>query len=79
MTIETNREDLIRARAYLLWEEGGRRHGDHEQHWHQAAREFIGEALATQRVASRKAATAKAPVKNAAPAKKPAPAKKAAA
>nr|WP_244497704.1 DUF2934 domain-containing protein [Mesorhizobium sp. Root695] len=26
-----------------MWEREGRRHGSHEQHWHQAAREIDGE------------------------------------
>ncbi|WP_413813931.1 DUF2934 domain-containing protein [Mesorhizobium sp. Root695] len=33
----------MRTRAYEIWEREGRRHGSHEQHWHQAAREIDGE------------------------------------
>lgn len=29
-------EDHIRRRAYEIWERGGRRDGEHEEHWRQA-------------------------------------------
>ena len=29
-------DEAVRARAYQLWEEGGRAHGQHEAHWRQA-------------------------------------------
>lgn len=32
-------EDRIRALAHRLWEEEGRPHGRHEDHWHRACRE----------------------------------------
>ena len=38
MAAET--EDRIRTRAYQLWEEAGRPHGAHDQHWSQAEREI---------------------------------------
>jgi hypothetical protein len=34
-----DREQLIAARAYQLWEEEGRPHGAHARHWEQARRE----------------------------------------
>lgn len=34
-----DREDRIRRRAYDLWEREGRPEGEHERHWHQAARD----------------------------------------
>jgi hypothetical protein len=44
-----NREQLIQARAYALWEAEGCPHGREEQHWRQAAIEVdeaVTEALA---------------------------------
>ena len=38
------REKAIRERAYLLWERSGSRHGQHGEHWDQAAREIDAEA-----------------------------------
>jgi hypothetical protein len=35
-----DREQLIAARAYQLWEEEGRPNGAHERHWEQASREI---------------------------------------
>lgn len=38
-------EERIRQRAYALWEQAGRPHGQDEAHWHQARRELdAGEA-----------------------------------
>lgn len=34
------REDLIRLRAYLIWEAAGRPAGRHEEHWQQASAEI---------------------------------------
>ncbi|PLU57684.1 hypothetical protein BMJ22_33635 [Sinorhizobium medicae] len=31
------REELIRRRAYVIWEQEGRPDGQHERHWEQAA------------------------------------------
>jgi hypothetical protein len=39
-----DREDRIRERAYKIWEEQGRPHGRHEDHWRQASQE-TGEDL----------------------------------
>ncbi len=33
-------DDRIQARAYALWEQDGRPHGRHEQHWRQARAEL---------------------------------------
>ena len=34
-----HREHRIRERAYRIWEEQGRPHGRHEDHWRQASQE----------------------------------------
>jgi hypothetical protein len=39
-TVEKDREQRIRERAYRSWEEEGRPKGKHEEHWERAAREF---------------------------------------
>lgn len=39
----SGKEDRIRARAYELWERNGRAHGNHEQHWQEAARQIEAE------------------------------------
>lgn len=38
--MQQDREATTSARAYELWVESGRAHGQHEQHWHQAEREM---------------------------------------
>ena len=38
----TNREKLIKARAYALWEAEGCPHGREEQHWRQATLDVDG-------------------------------------
>ena len=30
----------IELRAYLLWERDGKKHGQHDSHWHQAEKEL---------------------------------------
>lgn len=35
-----NREEEVRGRAYALWEQSGRPHGEHESHWRQALMEL---------------------------------------
>ncbi len=35
-------EDRIRERAHRIWEEEGRPHGRHEEHWQRARREILG-------------------------------------
>lgn len=32
----------ISVRAYLLWEQDGKKHGHHDQYWKQAERELLG-------------------------------------
>lgn len=32
----------IEVQAYLLWERDGRKHGHHDQYWHQAEKELNG-------------------------------------
>ena len=32
----------IEIRAYLLWEQDGKKHGHHDQYWKQAERELMG-------------------------------------
>ena len=38
-------EELVRRRAYAIWEQEGRPDGQHERHWEQAAREMQGEGI----------------------------------
>jgi hypothetical protein len=40
MAIDDERDERIRRRAYEIWEKDGKRHGDHERHWHEAADEI---------------------------------------
>ncbi|WP_345892638.1 DUF2934 domain-containing protein [Sinorhizobium meliloti] len=40
LTAAEEREERIRQRAYEVWEKDGKRHGDHERHWQQAADEI---------------------------------------
>ncbi len=39
-------QEKIRARAYELWEQGGRTHGRADHDWLQAEREILGETAA---------------------------------
>jgi hypothetical protein len=59
MTVQTT-EERIRTRAYSLWQAAGGAHGDHEQHWHQAAFEIAAEGAPTYKPSSKSAAKAKA-------------------
>jgi hypothetical protein len=43
MTTDNERDNRIRTRAYELWENDGRRDGDHERYWHEAAQEIDAE------------------------------------
>jgi hypothetical protein len=79
-----DREELIRQRAYALWERDGGAHGRHEDHWAQATREVDDEAAKTTKRAGRTKAAKipdeKAPAKASPPrakatTKAPAPAK----
>lgn len=56
-----NRDELLRARAYALWEEEGRPHGRDADHWAAAEAELFGDA----------AKPAAAPEATAKPARKP--------
>jgi len=40
--METDRNDLIKKRAYAIWENEGRPHGKHDEHWRQASEEMHG-------------------------------------
>lgn len=40
--MDNEREELIRRRAYAIWEQEGRPDGQHQRHWEQAAREMNG-------------------------------------
>ena len=42
--IDQSNEAAIRARAYQLWEEGGRADGSQHQHWRQAEAEYSAAA-----------------------------------
>lgn len=52
------KKNAIRARAYALWEQGGRVEGEHDRHWYQAEREY--EASRGQSTASDRARRTKA-------------------
>lgn len=41
-SVDNEREELIRRRAYVIWEQEGRPEGQHQRHWEQAAREMQG-------------------------------------
>jgi hypothetical protein len=45
---ETNqdRDEQVRRRAYKLWEQAGRPDGRHDDFWHQASAEGVGETRA---------------------------------
>ena len=61
--MKKDRDQLIAARAYLLWEEEGRPHGAHERHWEQASREIMAAAEVkprTRTAAKRKTMAVKA-------------------
>jgi len=45
------REDRVRERAYRLWEQEGRPHGRHQDHWQQASQE-VGDELFPQQGAT---------------------------
>lgn len=60
MTAKMTIEERIRARAYSLWEAAGGVHGNHEQHWHQAALELAAAGAPARRQAAKPAAKAKA-------------------
>lgn len=40
--MESDRTDLIKQRAYAIWEKEGRPHGKDEEHWRQASEEMHG-------------------------------------
>lgn len=40
--MESDKEDLIRRRAYALWEKEGRPEGKQEEHWRRAHEEMHG-------------------------------------
>jgi hypothetical protein len=54
-----DRHERIRQRAHAIWEREGRRDGDHERHWHQAAGEIDAEDAAAK--PGRKPATPRKP------------------
>ncbi len=56
-----NRDELLRARAYALWEEEGQPHGRDADHWAAAEAELFGDA----------AKSTAAPEATARPARKP--------
>ena len=41
--MEHEKEELIRRRAYAIWEQEGRPEGEHHRHWEQASREMQGQ------------------------------------
>ena len=40
--MENDRDELIKRRAYAIWENEGRPDGKHDEHWHRAADEMHG-------------------------------------
>jgi hypothetical protein len=40
--METDRNDLIKQRAYAIWEKEGRPDGKHDEHWKRASDEMHG-------------------------------------
>ena len=75
--MKKDRDQLIAARAYQLWEEEGRPHGAHERHWDQAAREVMaaGPVKSKARVAAKRKTMAVKAGKPAVSAKAKTPAK----
>lgn len=59
MTNGSEKQDLIRKKAYAIWETEGRPHGQDERHWQQAEAEIETSSPAA-RPATRKAAATKA-------------------
>ncbi|OHV79828.1 DUF2934 domain-containing protein [Ensifer sp. LCM 4579] len=41
--MENHEEELIRRRAYAIWEQEGCPEGQHMRHWEQAFREMLGQ------------------------------------
>jgi hypothetical protein len=41
--MNVEKQTLIEQRAYALWQQEGRPHGRHEEHWNRAAREVEAE------------------------------------
>ena len=40
--MDADRNDLIKQRAYAIWEQEGRPDGRHEEHWKRASQEMHG-------------------------------------
>lgn len=40
--MESERDRKVRQRAYELWEQRGRKHGEADDHWREAEAEFAG-------------------------------------
>lgn len=45
--MDSDKTDRISRRAYALWEAAGRPHGQHDEHWLAAEKEFEAEAPAS--------------------------------
>ena len=72
MTSTVPNHDSIALAAYFIWQDEGRPHGRHQDHW------FAAEAGLTRGAAREAVEAAPAPARKAAPVRKPAAAKKAA-
>ncbi|WP_375458065.1 DUF2934 domain-containing protein [uncultured Enterovirga sp.] len=70
--MSTERNRIVRERAYALWVENGRQEGRGEEHWLQVEREIEAETAPAEAKSLRK------PAKAAAAPAKPAPSEKAA-
>jgi hypothetical protein len=58
--MENDKEDLIRRRAYAIWEKEGRPEGRHDDHWRRANAEMHGLEDAPQQSAEKPAHVAPA-------------------
>ena len=74
----TGKEEMIRQRAYGIWEEEGQPHGRADDHWHRAALEIEALMPAQPELMLNPVVSADLQPARKAPAAKKAPAKKAA-
>jgi len=59
MTMTDINEEIVRIRAYHIWEREGRPEGREAEHWHAALRELVLEAKSGNGVSAKPAAKAK--------------------
>jgi hypothetical protein len=68
-TVTDDRQERIRQRAHVIWEQAGRPDGAHQQHWDQATAEIDGEDSQPKGKAARPKKPAAANVKDSKPQK----------